>query len=113
VPAAAPHETLLFFDKEIDGVPATDITAMCRFCWPLPYDKPGTLPGRQTAAYVYTDPKTGRSANLLDAGAMLYDLRNDAAESYNVADRHPEETRRLEALAAGWEPLPANPRGWR
>ena len=56
----------------------------------------------------------GRSANLLDAGPMLYDLRNDAAESYNVAERHPEETRRLEAFAAAWEAaFRANPRGWR
>jgi arylsulfatase A-like enzyme len=116
--AAAPHDALLFFhDKEIDGVRAADwkyYRHVNRFSWPLPYDKPGTLPGKQTAAYVYTDPKTGRSANLLDAGPMLYDLRNDAAESYNVADRHPDETARLEALAAAWEAeFRANPRGWR
>jgi len=116
--APAPHDALLFFhDKELDGVRAGDwkyYRHVNRFCWPLPYDKPGTLPGWQTAAYVYTDPKTGRSANLLDAGPMLYDLRTDAAESYDVADRHSEETRRLEALAAAWEAeFRANPRGWR
>jgi hypothetical protein len=45
---------------------------------------------------------------------MLYDLRTDAAESYDVADRHPDDTRRLEALAAAWETeFRANPRGWR
>jgi len=116
--AVPPHEALLFFhDKQIDGVragPWKYYRQTNRFIWPIPYDKPGSLPGNQAAAYDYTDPKTGRTTNLLEIGPMLYDLRIDGAESYNVADREPDEGRRLDALITRWEEdLRANPRGWK
>jgi hypothetical protein len=38
----------------------------------------GTFPGGQPPRYVYTEPQAGRSANLLDAGQMLYHLRREA-----------------------------------
>lgn len=116
--SASPHEALFFFhDKQLDGVRAGAwkyYRHVNRLCWPLPYDKPGTLPGEQTAGYVHADAKTGRSANLLDAGPMLYDLARDPGEAYDVAERRPDEAARLEALAAAWEAaFVANPRGWR
>lgn len=116
--AQPPHEALFFFhDKEIDGVrggPWKYYGQVNRFDWPLPYDEPGSLTGDQTARYVYTDARTGRSANLLGAGPMLYDLRHDRDESYNLAESRPDERRALEARIARFEKeLAANPRGWR
>jgi hypothetical protein len=45
---------------------------------------------------------------------MLYDLRLDPAESYNVVSRHDEVAGRLRADIERWEQdYFANPRGWR
>jgi hypothetical protein len=45
---------------------------------------------------------------------MLYDLRVDPAESYNVADRHAPEDRRARAFIEAWaQAYFANPRGWK
>jgi arylsulfatase A-like enzyme len=116
--ARPPHEALLFFhDKALDAVragPWKYYRHVNRFVWPLPYDKPGSWTGDRTAAYVYSDPKTGRNANLLGAGPMLYDLRIDPSESYNLADREAEQVKRLEArVARSEDEIRANPRGWR
>lgn len=51
---------------------------------------------------------------LVTSFPMLYDLRIDAGESYNVADRHPDETARLRGLVERWEQdFVASPRGWK
>jgi arylsulfatase A-like enzyme len=115
---AGPHEALLFFDdKVIDGArvgPWKYYRYVDRYYWPVPLDKPDKLIGRRVAAYSYTDPKTGRSAPLLADSPMLYDLRVDPNESYNVADRHPEEDRRALRYIQEWEQgFFANPRGWK
>jgi len=116
--AADPHEALLFFDdKVVDGVrfgPWKYYRYVDRYYWPVPLDKPDKLVGRRVAAYTYTDPKTGRTARLAADSPMLYDLRVDPAESYNVADRHPDEDRRALAYIEGWErAFFDNPRGWK
>lgn len=116
--AASPHDALFFFnDKVIDAVrsgPWKYYRTVNRFFWPVPYDKPSALTGRRAAAHTYTDPKTGETIPLLAPFPMLYDLRIDRGESYNVADRHPEERARLHTLIERWEQdFVANPRGWK
>jgi arylsulfatase A-like enzyme len=116
--AADPHDALLFFhDKVIDGVrsgPWKFYRYVNRYVWPIPLDKPSTFPGKRAAAYTYTDQNTGKSVQLITKFPMLFDLTRDRGESYNVADRHPEDARRLLGFIEGWErDFFANPRGWR
>ncbi len=115
---AEPHDALLFFDdKVIDGVrtgPWKYYRYVSRFFWPVPYDNPATLPGKRAAAYTYTDAKSGRTTRLASDFPMLYDLRSDAGESYNVADRHPDEAGRALGFIEHWEQdFFVNPRGWK
>jgi arylsulfatase A len=114
----SPHDALFFFDdKVIDAVrsgPWKYYRSANRFYWPVPYDSPRTLAGQRAAAYTYTDPKTGKTIQLVSNFPMLYDLRIDRGESYNVADRHPDESARLRGFIERWEQdFVANPRGWK
>ena len=116
--SASPHDALFFFhDKVIDGVRAESwkyYRYTNRYYWPVPFDEPSTLTGQRAAAYTYTDPKTGQTIQLVSDFPMLYDLRIDPGESYNVAARHPEESKRLRALIQAWErDFFTNPRGWK
>lgn len=116
--SASPHDALFFFhDKVIDGVrsgPWKYYRYTNRYYWPVPFDDPATLTGKRAVAYTYTDPKTGRTAHLLTDFPMLYDLRDDPNESYNVAARHPNEDKRLQGYMEAWERnFFANPRGWK
>lgn len=113
-----PHEALLFFnDKVIAGVRGGDwkyYRHVNRYYWPAPIDAPGSFVGRRLAEYTYTDPTTGQTIKLVDDSPLLYDLRLDPAESYNVADRQPAEAARLLDYIEAWErDFFANPRGWR
>lgn len=115
---APPHDTLLFFDdKVIAGArsgPWKYYRHVDRYYWPVPLDRPDTFPGRRVARYKYEDPRTGREVRLIADDPMLYDLRLDPAESYNVASRQPEVADRLRADVERWEQdFFANPRGWR
>ena len=114
----SPHDSLLFFhDKVIDGVrsgPWKYYRYVNRYYWPVPLDKPSTLAGKRGESYTYTDPKTGKTIRLMSGFPLLYDLRLDPNESYNVADRHPDESKRLRAAIERWEQdFFANPRGWK
>jgi arylsulfatase A len=115
---ASPHDALFFFhDKVIDGVrsgPWKYYRYADRYYWPVPLDKPSTLTGKRGQAYTYTDPRTGQTIHLLQSFPLLYDLRDDPGESYNVVDRHPDEDKRLRGLIERWEQdFFANPRGWK
>jgi arylsulfatase A len=115
---ASPHDALFFFhDKVIDSVrsgPWKHYRYTDRYYWPVPLDKPSTLTGKRAQAYTYTDPKTGETIHLLQSFPLLYDLRDDPGESYNVVDRHPDEDKRLRGLIERWEQdFFANPRGWK
>jgi uncharacterized sulfatase len=113
-----PHDALLFFhDDALEGVragPWKYYPSVHRFRWPVPLDAPATLAGRTAAGHRYTDAATGRTIPLLQAFPLLYDLRTDPGESYDVSDRHPEDVRRLQDLVDRFErDLAANPRGWK
>ncbi len=114
----SPHDALFFFhDKTIDGVRSGRwkyFRFANRFYWPIPLDKPNTVPGRRVARYTYTDEKSGRTAHLLPGFPLLYDVALDPGESYNVLDRNPEVAERLHRLIEELErDLLANPRGWK
>jgi len=113
-----PHEALFFFDdKVIDGVrsgPWKYYRYVDRYYWPVPLDKPNTLSGKRAAAHSYADPQTGREVRLVADHPMLYDLRLDPGESYNVVDRHPDVAAQILGDVERWEQeYFANPRGWK
>jgi arylsulfatase A-like enzyme len=115
---AAPHETLLFFDDKVIGGARADrwkyYRHVDRYYWPVPLDRPDTFAGRRAAGYKYSDPQTGRETRLVADDPMLYDLQLDPAESYNVADRHPEVVESVRTYVERWEQdFFANPRGWK
>lgn len=114
---SSPHDALFFFhDKVIDGVRAGHwkyYRQIDRYVWPAPLDRPDTLAGRQVEQYTYTDPKTGRTIHVIPTFPLLYDMRLDPGESYNVAERYADDSRRLRGLIERWErDFTANPRGW-
>lgn len=116
--SATPHDSLLFFhDKQLDGVRAGPLKyypQVNRMDWPIPYDKPGSITGDSTGNYVYRDDKTGREANLLQAGPMLYDLGTDPFESYNLVEARKDDAQRLAGVANKWNAdFEKNPRGWK
>jgi arylsulfatase A-like enzyme len=115
---APPHDALLFFnDKVIDGArvgPWKYYRYVDRYYWPVPLDKPDSFPGQRLARYTYTDEKTGRTIQIVTDYPMLYDLRIDPDENYNVADRHPDVDREALGAIEAWEQdFFANPRGWK
>jgi hypothetical protein len=80
----------------------------------VPLDKPNTLSGKRAAAHSYADPQTGREVRLVADHPMLYDLRLDPGESYNVVDRHPDVAAQVLGDVERWEQeYFANPRGWK
>ena len=114
----SPHEALLFFDdKVIDGARAGSwkyYRHVDRYFWPVPLDKPNTLAGKRVAGYKYSDPQTGREIRLLADDPMLYDLRLDPGEAYNVVQRHPDVAAQLRGYIERWErDFYTNPRGWK
>jgi len=116
--SAPPHEALLFFDdKVIDAAragPWKYYRHADRYYWPVPLDKPTSFAGQRVARYRYEDPRTGRELRIIAGDPMLYDLRLDPAEAYNVVDRHPEVAGRLRQFMEQWEQeFFSNPRGWK
>jgi arylsulfatase A-like enzyme len=113
-----PHETLLFFDdKVIDGVRSGSwkyYRYVDRYYWPVPLDKPNSFAGKRVEAYSYADPRSGREIRLVADHPMLYDLRLDPGESYNVVARHPDVAAQIRGDLERWEQdFFANPRGWK
>jgi uncharacterized sulfatase len=113
----SPHDGLFFFNANvIDGVRADRwkyYRHVNEYVWPVPLDKPNTWTGQFAIHDRYTDPSSGRTAPLLTNFPLLYDVRADRDESYNLAARHPEEGRRLHEMIEGWErDFSVNPRGW-
>jgi arylsulfatase A-like enzyme len=115
---AAPHDMLLFFDdKVIAGArsgPWKYYRHVDRYYWPVPLDRPDTFAGQRVAGYRYADPQTGRDVRLVADDPMLYDLRLDPAESYNLASRQADVAGRIQGAIERWEQdFFVNPRGWR
>jgi arylsulfatase A-like enzyme len=115
---ASPHDALFFVNANvIDGARAGRwkyYRWVNLYTWPFPLDKPNTWIGRAAHDHVYTDPKTGHTAHLLTHDPLLFDVTVDPNESYNVAERHPEDAQRVHAMIERWEQeFFANPRGWK
>ncbi len=106
-PAAGPDDRPIFFFHEYD-VEAVRIGrwkyihSNSHYVWPAPLDKPDTPGGRLLTGRDYKPEGEERSVPTLGTWPLLYDLERDAEEAYNVADRHPEIVRDLEARLVAW-----------
>jgi uncharacterized sulfatase len=99
---ASPHEYLfLYHQGDLEGVrsgPWKYFRSTSHYTWPMPHNK-----------------KLGRLANHTDGPTpLLYDLRIDPGEAYDLTGRHPDVVARLEAAMMAWEQeMAANPLGFR
>ena len=84
------------------------------YVWPAPLDKRDTPAGRLLTSRNYTPPGGGASVPTLGTWPLLYQLRRDPAEAYNVAETRPEIAADLGQRLQAWRSeFLANPRGWR
>jgi uncharacterized sulfatase len=97
---ASPHEYLyLYHQGELEGVRSGDwkyFRSTSHYVWPMPVNKRlGDLTNHTTGPL-----------------PILYDLRTDPGEAYNLAERYPEVVARLEAALTAWErEMEADPLG--
>jgi arylsulfatase A-like enzyme len=101
---ASPHDAIYFYHYDLlEGVRAGQwkyFDRMNRYVWPIALDAapvPDALGKKQMGV----------------RWPLLYDLRNDSGESYNVINTFPEKAAELKATMAKWEKKTAkNPRGF-
>ncbi len=112
------ERTLYFFhDYDVEALragPWKYIERNSHYVWPVPLDKRDTPAGGLLAGRDYRPPGAAEAVPTLGTWPLLYDLRRDPAEAYNVADSRPEVAAELGRRLAAWrEAFRANPRGWR
>jgi arylsulfatase A len=106
-----------FHDYDVEAVrlgPWKFIDRSSHYAWPVPLDKSDTPAGAILTGRDYRPPGSEESVPTLGTWPLLYDLRRDAAEAYNVAETHPEIAAELDRRLEAWRTsFWANPRGWR
>ncbi len=111
------RELFFFHDYDVEAMRAGRwkyIERISHYVWPAPLDKPDTLGGRLLMGRNYQPPGSAESVPTLGTWPLLYDLRLDPEEAYNVADRHPEVVRELGRRLEAWRTaFLADPRGLR
>ncbi len=103
----SPHESLYFFHyDELEGVRAgrwkyfrhTNTRS-----WPIPMDKPVTFFARAAKGHDYKPEGSEESVPTMASFPMLYDMKHDPGENYNVAKRHPRVVGRMKKQLADYE----------
>lgn len=102
----SPHDAVYFYHyAELQAVLSGRfkyVSRMNRYTWPLPL----------TTAYVPMEVFQAKIA-LGDIFPLLYDMKLDPAQSYNVIRTYPEVAEELAQMMADWEAkAAANPRGF-
>jgi len=114
-----PMERPLFFfhDYDVEAVrvgPWKYLDRNSHYVWPAPLDKPDTPAGAILTGRDYSPPGSDESIPTLGTWPLLYDLRRDPAEAYNVAETHPEIAAGLDRRLEEWRTaFRAKPRGGR
>jgi uncharacterized sulfatase len=106
-----------FHDYDVEALrrgPWKYIRSSSHYVWPAPLDKADTPAGRLASGRDYRSPGSTKSIPTLGTWPLLYELRRDPAEAYNVAETHPRTARELGEMLETWRAsFQANPRGWR
>lgn len=117
----SPHESLLFFhDNEIEGIRVGRwkyFRYIHHYTHPIPLDKPNNFIGTVAGAnkFKFTKKSTGEAISYHELGKwpLLYDMKYDPGENYNVIERYPEVGKKLNNLMVEQEnAFYGNPRGW-
>jgi arylsulfatase A len=100
----SPHQALFFYHfNTLEGIRVGRwkyMRRVNRYVWPVPLDA-------HDLANSLAEHQLGKR------WPLLYDLKVDPGESYNVIDRHPEVVKKLEAIMAEEERAKErNPGGW-
>ena len=117
-PTGLGERPLFFFhDYDVEAVrvgPWKYIGRNSHYVWPAPLDKADTPGGKLLTGRDYRPPESAKSVPTLGTWPLLYDLRRDPEEAYNVAERHPAVVRELAQRLERWrDAFRENPRGWR
>jgi len=113
----SPHDALFFFHlNELEGVRAGRwkyFRHINTYTFPLPMDKPNTFFGKIAGGHDYHPEGSDESVPTLASWPLLYDMKLDPGENYNVIKHHPEIGRQMEEIMSRWErEFIKNPRGW-
>ncbi len=100
----SPHDMFYFYHYDkVEGVRAGRwkyFRKMNRYTWPVPLD---------TASV----PNTLAKKQMGNRWPLLYDLKFDKGESYNVINRYPDTAQKLDKAMRKWsKATEKNPRGW-
>ena len=112
-----PHEALYFFHyKQLEGVREGKwkyFRYINTKAWPIPLDKPDTFVGSAAGGHDYKPEGSDKSVPTMASWPMLYNMKLDRGESYNVIKRYPKVGDRLhKKLVAFEKKFFENPRGW-
>jgi len=106
-----------FHDYDVEALragPWKYIDRNSHYVWPTPLDKADTPAGKILTGRDYRPPGSAQSVPTLGTWPLLYDLRRDPAEAYNLAETHPQVTEELARTLREWRAaFRENPRGWR
>lgn len=105
-PHSLGERALYFFhDYDIEAMRMGDWkyhASTSHYTWPNPLDKQDSFAGKLTSARNYTPPNSDQSVPTLGRWPLLYNLKHDRAEAYNVADHNPEITNKLGVQLKAW-----------
>ncbi len=119
----SPHEALFFFhENDLEGVRAGHwkyFRYMNHYVHPIVIDNPKrTFSGLVTKkAQIYTGKDSSgkeKTIPVMGSWPMLYNLKTDKGENYNVIDTYPETGKKMLQIMTDWEKkFYKNPRGWK
>ncbi len=112
-----PHEALYFFHHdELEGVRSGQwkyFRYINTYTWPIPTDKPNTFAGINAGGRDYKPEGSDISVPTMATWPLLYNIKLDRGESYNVAKKYPAVANRMRAMLERFEAeFTKNPRGW-
>ncbi len=114
----SPHDALYFFHyREIEGVRIGDwklLRSINTRTFPIPLDKKGTFFGDAAGGHDYHPEGSDESVPTMGSWPLLYNMRFDDGESYNVIKKYPAVADELMARLEQFEyEFFSNPRGWK
>ncbi len=83
-----------FHDYDVEGVRVGDwkyLASNSHYVWPNPLDKLDSFAGRMVSSRDYSPPDSTESIPTLGYWPLLYNVKRDPLEAYNVAKTFPEQ----------------------
>ncbi len=114
----SPHNALYFFHHdELEGVRSGQwkyFRYINTYTWPLPMDKPNHFIGMVAGGRDYKPEGSDVTVPTMATWPVLYNMRTDPAESYNVIKKYPGVAEKLHDTMIRFEKeFVKNPRGWK